>query len=49
MVILLADQGVVAWSEIMDRAYVMIRGEIVGITQDRNTVEALLGMKKDLG
>ncbi len=45
MVILLADQGLEAWAEIADRAYVMIRGEIVGTAQDRNTVESLLGMR----
>ena len=46
LVILLADQGVEAWAEIMDRAYVMIRGEIVGTAQDKTTVESLLGIRR---
>jgi branched-chain amino acid transport system ATP-binding protein len=45
LVILLTDQGVEAWAKIMNRAHVIIRGEIVGIATDRNTVEALLGIK----
>ena len=45
LVILLTDQGVEAWAKIMNRAYVIIRGEIMGTASDRNTVEALLGIK----
>ena len=45
LVILLTDQGVEAWAKIMNRALVIIRGQIVGTAPDRNTVEALLSMK----
>jgi len=30
LVILLTDQGVEAWAKIMNRAYVIIRGEMIG-------------------
>jgi branched-chain amino acid transport system ATP-binding protein len=45
MAILVAEQGVEAWGTTMHRAHVMIRGEIVGTTQDRHTVEGLLGLR----
>jgi len=35
LVILLTDQGVEAWAKIMNRAYVIIRGEMIGTAPDR--------------
>jgi len=45
LVILLTDQGVEAWAKIMNRAYVIIRGEMIGTAPDRNAAETLLGIK----
>jgi branched-chain amino acid transport system ATP-binding protein len=44
MIILLADQGLEAWAKITNRTYVIIRGGIVGVGEDRYTVENLLGI-----
>jgi branched-chain amino acid transport system ATP-binding protein len=44
MAMLITDQGIQSWETIMDRALVIVRGQIVGTASDRKTVEELMGM-----
>jgi branched-chain amino acid transport system ATP-binding protein len=44
MAILIADQAIQSWETIMSRALVILRGQIVGVATDRNSVEKLMGM-----
>jgi branched-chain amino acid transport system ATP-binding protein len=44
MAILIADQGIQSWETIVSRTFVILRGQIVGVAPDRNTVEKLMGM-----
>jgi branched-chain amino acid transport system ATP-binding protein len=44
MAILIADQGIQSWETIIGRALVILRGQIVGVATDRNSVEKLMGI-----
>jgi branched-chain amino acid transport system ATP-binding protein len=44
MAMLITDQGIQSWETIMNRALVIVRGQIVGTASDRKTVEELMGM-----
>jgi branched-chain amino acid transport system ATP-binding protein len=44
MAILIADQGIQSWETIVSRTFVILRGQIVGVATDRNSVEKLMGM-----
>ncbi len=44
MAILIADQGIQSWETIVSRAFVILRGQIVGVATDKNKVGNLMGM-----